>query len=480
MTGSAARAPGAAGGRALGVLAEARGEELRPRQRRIQVLLEVRGVHAADEVDGVAGVLHGQTEVDAVVRDRDVGAPAVPAERLPERHGPRPQDHPSEGRVDDDPAVTELITELLDDAGVVQARPHEGEQARDAHAGLPLPAERVALPERHGRDRAGDRVNDRELPAVGDRAAGDEREPGGAGPAADDPARAVPHDARAELSELLRRVLAREHREDAELVVRHPHRLDVALEHALRDRRALDEVAAELRDDPAPRGLTDEVSRPPHTLQAERDAARGLDADDEVDGADVDPELERARRDEAAQLSAFSAASTSRRSSRDIEPWWARATSSCARSLMTRVSRSDERRSFTKSSVVRCARTSARSRGSIAVHASSPPPSASKSTTGDATSRSVGLRDPASTMSTGRRRPLSSQPTRKRPTSSSGRTAAESPTRWKSAPVRRRTRSSESARCEPRFVPATAWISPSMTCSTERSMSRARDDARMR
>ena len=54
---------------------------------------------------------------------------------------------------------------------------------------------------------------------------------------------------------------------------------------------------------------------------------------------------------------------------------------------------------------------------------------------------------------------------RKFATASIGRTVADRPMRWK-LPASRRSRSSESERCTPRFVPARAWISSTMTVST--------------
>ena len=89
------------------------------------------------------------------------------------------------------------------------------------------------------------------------------------------------------------------------------------------------------------------------------------------------------------------------------------------------------------------------------------------SSTGTTTSRSSGLRCPASTIVTGR------SPPRKRAISSSGRCVADSPIRCGSVAVIADSRSSESARCEPRLVPATAWISSMITVSTELSTSRA-------
>jgi len=105
--------------------------------------------------------------------------------------------------------------------------------------------------------------------------------------------------------------------------------------------------------------------------------------------------------------------------------------------------------------------------------------------TGTSIRRSSSLRAPASTIVTWRW-----GPTRKRPISSSGFWVALRPMRWISAggcaaaptgPCERacasRTwasrRSSVSARCEPRFECATAWISSTITASTPSSIERA-------
>ena len=72
--------------------------------------------------------------------------------------------------------------------------------------------------------------------------------------------------------------------------------------HELADDRALEQVGAELREDAALRDVADVVARAPDALQAARDGLRRLDLQDEVDGAHVDAELERGRRDEARQL----------------------------------------------------------------------------------------------------------------------------------------------------------------------------------
>ena len=99
-------------------------------------------------------------------------------------------------------------------------------------------------------------------------------------------------------------------------------------------------------------------------------------------------------------------------------------------------------------------------------------PMADMSSTGTTTWRSSGLRAPASTIVTSRPGPV---PARKRPIASSGRWVADRPIRCSggaSAARRRSRRSRLSARWAPRLVPAIAWTSSTMTCSTPRRTSR--------
>ena len=95
------------------------------------------------------------------------------------------------------------------------------------------------------------------------------------------------------------------------------------------------------------------------------------------------------------------------------------------------------------------------------------------SSTGTWIFRSSSFLRPASTISHARR-----GPTRNRPISSSGRCVAERPIRCGSSPPFEVTpcesRSSVSARWEPRFDCATAWISSTITASTPVRISRAR------
>ena len=177
------------------------------------------------------------------------------------------------------------------------------------------------------------------------------------------------------------------------------------------------------------------------------------------------------------------------RCSRAMLPWWALTRSSPASSLSRWASRSDSRRLLVKTIVLWWLRISSRMRGWIAgqmLLRMSPPvagppgcwssgrtsPMADMSSTGTMTWRSSGLRAPASTIVTSRPGPV---PARKRPIASSGRCVADSPIRCiggASGARRRSSRSRLSARCAPRFVPAIAWTSSTMTCSTPRRTSR--------
>ena len=87
-------------------------------------------------------------------------------------------------------------------------------------------------------------------------------------------------------------------------------------------------------------------------------------------------------------------------------------------------------------------------------------PIADMSAIGTTTWRSHSLVDGGCTTVTGR------PPARNRATSSTGRTVADSPTRWAGRSSRASSRSRLSARCAPRLVPATACTSSRMTVST--------------
>ena len=89
--------------------------------------------------------------------------------------------------------------------------------------------------------------------------------------------------------------------------------------------------------------------------------------------------------------------------------------------------------------------------------------------TGTLISRSSSLRIPVSTI-----RQVRDGPTMNRPISSSGFCVADSPIRWTSRPATAVSRSSVSARCAPRLVDATAWISSTMHASVPANSSWAR------
>ena len=96
--------------------------------------------------------------------------------------------------------------------------------------------------------------------------------------------------------------------EHVERVARHDGRLDQPFAHAAGDDGALEQVAAELGEDAPAADLADAVAGAPDALQPAGDGLGRLDLQDEVDGAHVDAELERAGGDEAGQLAGLRAA----------------------------------------------------------------------------------------------------------------------------------------------------------------------------
>ena len=93
------------------------------------------------------------------------------------------------------------------------------------------------------------------------------------------------------------------------------------------------------------------------------------------------------------------------------------------------------------------------------------------SSTGTTIRRSICLLLGGAAMVTGR------APPRNEATSSAGRTVADKPIRWAGprSAVSASSRSSDRARCAPRLLPASACTSSTMTVSTPRSASRARE-----
>ena len=178
--------------------------------------------------------------------------------------------------------------------------------------------------------------------AVGDRAGVGDDELAGAFAAVHRAARAVPDDPRAQLGEAVGGVapvehvehvlelfagelaeglgrgddaldlvdlplVERRHRdqvlgEHVERVLRDHRLLDRAFAHPPRDHGALEQVGAELGKDAAAADLAQRVAGAADPLQAAADRLRRLDLDHQVDGAHVDAELQRARRDEAGKL----------------------------------------------------------------------------------------------------------------------------------------------------------------------------------
>ncbi len=105
------------------------------------------------------------------------------------------------------------------------------------------------------------------------------------------------------------------------------------------------------------------------------------------------------------------------------------------------------------------------------------PPTCARSSTGDSTACSMRLTSPQSTIvqARGTGSPLAmSWPTRKRAISSSGRWVADNPMRCGGSSHCWSRRSSVSARCAPRLLPAIAWISSMMTALTPLNMPRPR------
>ncbi len=179
-------------------------------------------------------------------------------------------------------------------------------------------------------------------PAIGDGPAVDDGDALGALARLERALVAIPGEARAQLGELVRRVAPREHvehalerrarqlgegrgpaheieervhrdlgvaddghdllREDVERVPRVERLLDCALGHARGDGRRGEEIAAVLGEDHAARDRAHRVPGAPDALEPRGDRGRRLDLHDEIDGADVEPELERRGGDDGREL----------------------------------------------------------------------------------------------------------------------------------------------------------------------------------
>ena len=93
--------------------------------------------------------------------------------------------------------------------------------------------------------------------------------------------------------------------EDVEGVSGYDRLLDLPVAHQPGDDRALEQVGAELGEDPSAAGLADRVAGATDPLQPAGHRLGRLDLQDEVDGAHVDPELEAAGGHQAGQLAAL-------------------------------------------------------------------------------------------------------------------------------------------------------------------------------
>jgi len=125
------------------------------------------------------------------------------------------------------------------------------------------------------------------------------------------------------------------------------------------------------------------------------------------------------------------------------------------------------RRWLTKISVVRCWATSSASRSYISAQ-TSVGITAVSGERGISSARSRSRTWPASMISTG----ASRCPIRKRAMASSGFTVADRPMRSGGRSHSASSRSSDSIRCEPRLLPATACSSSTITLRTDFSMAR--------
>ena len=91
-------------------------------------------------------------------------------------------------------------------------------------------------------------------------------------------------------------------REHVQRVMHDARRLDVTVPHCVDDAGHLHGIVEEGRHEHASTHRAYRVPRPADALQAVRDALGALELNHEIDGADVDAKLERARAHERAQI----------------------------------------------------------------------------------------------------------------------------------------------------------------------------------
>ena len=168
-----------------------------------------------------------------------------------------------------------------------------------------------------------------------------------------------------------------------------------------------------------------------------------------------------------------------KRRSRESEPWYGWAISSPASVLTRAAIFSDCARLLTKTSVVRASRMRSSTSGPTEVQIV--PSTWARSSTGERISVSIFFTSPQSTISTGRKvsECLDRPPARRSRRGSArspraGVCVAESPMRCGASGARRARRSRVSARCAPRLVPATAWISSTITARSALNIVRPR------
>ena len=91
-------------------------------------------------------------------------------------------------------------------------------------------------------------------------------------------------------------------RQHVERLLRDRETIELAAADAVEQRRALDQLVARQRKQPALRRAADRMARAADALQEAGDRARRAELADEVDVADVDAELERCRGHQRLQL----------------------------------------------------------------------------------------------------------------------------------------------------------------------------------
>ena len=249
--------------------------------------------------------------------------------------------------------------------------------------------------------------------------------------------------------------------------------VELAAANRAQERGALDEVVARHGQQPALRQTRNRVSRAADTLQEGRDAAGRSDLTDEIDVADVDAELQGRRGHERRQAAALQpllrVAALLLREAAVVRGHrvLAEALAQMPRDALRQPPRIDEHER-------RAVRRNERREPIVVL--------VPDLVSHHRLDRRAGQLDPeihGAAMAfvhdgARRRRPLRRvpAPTRKRATASIGFCVADRPTRTSGDAATCCSRSSVRARCAPRLVPITAWISSTMTVRTVRSMSR--------